>query len=144
MPAGVGGRADVANADQVTGGESRQGGRQVSEQALVTAEIDLHGETDTAVPAVRPEGADELGPRANPLTTLAAAPVGARVRIRYLGDGDMRAQAIRLGLGPGSQVTVWARLPRGPVLLSRGTQHMAVGYRLAGQIWVEILPPPVS
>ncbi|MDI6823044.1 MAG: ferrous iron transport protein A [Bacillota bacterium] len=116
----------------------------MSRQALGTAEIDLHEETHPAVPALQPEGAEELGARANPLATLAAAPVGARVRIRYLGDGDMRAQAIRLGLGPGSEVTVWARLPRGPVLVSRGPQHIAVGYRLAGQIWVEILRSPVS
>ena len=110
-------------------------------QAVVAVEVDLHEETDGRAPAVSLEEADNVGNRGNSLVTLAAAPVGARVRLRYLGDGSLRAQAIRLGLGPGSEVTVWARLPGGPVLLSRGTQRIAVGYRLASQTWVEILSP---
>lgn len=118
-------------------------------KAVVAAEIDLREETDGRAPVRTParapalslEGADDVGNRGNLLVTLAAAPVGARVRLRYLEDGTLRAQAIRLGLGPGSEVTVWARLPGGPVLLSRGTQRIAVGHRLASRTWVEILPP---
>jgi len=110
-------------------------------QAVTADEIDLHEETGGRDPALSREGADDVTTRGNPVVTLAAAPVGARVRIRYLGDGSLRAQAIRLGLGPGSEVTVWARLPGGPVLLSRGAQRIAVGYRLASQTWVEILAP---
>lgn len=84
------------------------------------------------------EGADGVGARDGRVVTLAAAPLGARVRIRYLGDPGLRAQAIRLGLGPGSEVTVWASLAGGPVLLNRGNQRMAVGRRLAELTWVEI------
>lgn len=108
-------------------------------QAVTAADIDLHEEIDGRTPALVREGADDVKIRGSSVVTLAAAPVGARVRIRYLGDGGLRAQAIRLGLGPGAEVTVWARLPGGPVLLSRGTQRIAVGYRLASQTWVEVL-----
>lgn len=85
------------------------------------------------------EEADGVGVGQPPLVTLSSAPVGARVRIRYLGAGVLRAQAIRLGLGPGSEVTVWARLPGGPVLLSRGSQKVALGRKLAQETWVEII-----
>jgi len=79
-----------------------------------------------------------LAARAGRFVSLAAVPAGTRVKIKYVGDGALRAQAIRLGVGAGAEVTVWGRLPGGPVILNRGGQKVAVGQRLAQQIWVEI------
>lgn len=99
----------------------------MTKQALHPPEIDVLEEA----------GGVGIGERR--LVPLSLAPVGARVRIRYLGEASLRAQAIRLGLGPGAEVTVWARLPGGPVLLTRGSQKLAVGRALADNAWVEIV-----
>lgn len=93
-------------------------------------------ESGRAIDVEREEGA-VVTRAADRLLTLAEAPVGTRVRIRYVGDGLLRAQAIRLGVGTGAEVTVWARLPRGPVIVARRGQKVAVGRRLAEEIWVE-------
>lgn len=109
----------------------------MSGQVLGAVVIDLLEEGTG--PGGGSEEASAVRARSDRLTTLAAVPVGSRVRVRYVGDGDMRAQAIRLGLAAGAELDVWARLPGGPVLVARGAQQIAVGRALAGRIWVEVL-----
>jgi len=68
---------------------------------------------------------------------LALLPTGSRGRISSLPLGTFRSQAIRLGLAEGSSITVWERIPRGPVVIRRGLQEVALGKDLARAIVVD-------
>jgi len=69
-----------------------------------------------------------------PLTMLLTGSYG---RIVSLPPGAFRSQAIRFGLSEGSRVMVRERVPRGPVVIRRGLQEVAIGRNLAGSIAVE-------
>lgn len=64
---------------------------------------------------------------------------GERVVIRSIPDQLVRAQAIRFGIGEGSEVVCVERLPAGPVILKKGRQEIAIGHGLAGRIVVRPL-----
>jgi len=69
--------------------------------------------------------------------TLTLLPEGKSGRISQLPPGTFRSQAIRLGLAEGSSITVWERIPRGPVVIRRGLQEVALGRSLARTIVVD-------
>ncbi|MHB8928588.1 MAG: FeoA family protein [Bacillota bacterium] len=71
--------------------------------------------------------------------TLDQVPKGQWAAIRELPDGDVRAQIIRFGLGEGEAVQCAEVLPGGPVVVRKGTFHLAVGRRLARRITVQPL-----
>jgi ferrous iron transport protein A len=68
---------------------------------------------------------------------LALLPAGRSGRISSLPLGTFRSQAIRLGLAEGATITVWERIPRGPVVIRRGLQEVALGRNLARAIVVD-------
>lgn len=72
--------------------------------------------------------------------TLADAKAGERVRVETLGSASQGDEAIRLGIVPGSQLTVLSKVNRGPVVVRGGASEIAVGYWLARQIAVSRLP----
>ncbi|HEX2988829.1 MAG TPA: FeoA family protein [Chloroflexota bacterium] len=62
---------------------------------------------------------------------------GERVRILNIGDPQVRIQAIRFGIGEGSDVQCAEKLPSGPIVLRRGRQEIAIGRGIARNIAVE-------
>ncbi|NMP24021.1 FeoA family protein [Sulfobacillus harzensis] len=66
--------------------------------------------------------------------TLAEAKVGTTVRIAAFKGALQEAEAIRLGLVPGAELTVVQKLGRGPVVVQQGVTQIAVGYTLAQRI----------
>jgi Fe2+ transport system protein FeoA len=71
--------------------------------------------------------------------TLDEVRPGQRIRIRGIAASDVRSQALRLGLGVGAEATCRATLPRGPIVLGRANQEIAIGRPLAAAISVEVL-----
>ncbi len=72
--------------------------------------------------------------------TLADTHVGYRVRIEAFDRTDQEAEAIRLGLMVGHEVTVRHKMARGPLVLQSGVTEIAIGYHLARRIHVVPLP----
>lgn len=68
--------------------------------------------------------------------TLAEARVGQTVRIAAFLRPGQEAEAIRLGLVPGAELTVIQKMIRGPVVVQTGVSQIAVGYHLARRISV--------
>lgn len=64
---------------------------------------------------------------------------GQRIRIRDIDSPDVRSQALRLGLGVGAEALCHTSIPRGPIVLGRAHQEIAIGRSLAGAITVELL-----
>ncbi|MDQ7794260.1 MAG: FeoA family protein [bacterium] len=71
--------------------------------------------------------------------TLDQCRPGERLLIRTIRDLQVRAMAIRLGMGAGAEVRCQFRLPRGPVVLSCGNQEIAIGHGIARQVIVQLL-----
>lgn len=67
---------------------------------------------------------------------LSDVKAGSFVFIDSLPSGDIRRQAIRLGLLPGARVLCLCRLPDGPIILLLGSQEIAAGRQLAERISV--------
>lgn len=65
---------------------------------------------------------------------------GKRYRILTINDGAVRNQASSLGMGEGEEVYCCARHKKGPVILARSGQLVAVGGNVARSIQVEKLP----
>jgi Fe2+ transport system protein FeoA len=74
------------------------------------------------------------------LISLAQVTRGQTVRICAIDAADVRGQALRLGLGVGAIATCAAVIPRGPIVLSKARQEIAVGRPIAEAIQVEVLP----
>jgi ferrous iron transport protein A len=72
--------------------------------------------------------------------TLDQVKRGQKVEIDRIPDVLIRAQAIRFGIGEGSEVICGEVIPAGPIILHRGLQEIAIGRRLAQSIKVQ----PVS
>jgi Fe2+ transport system protein FeoA len=64
---------------------------------------------------------------------------GDQVRILKIDDPQVRMQAIRFGIGEGTDVRCAEKLPAGPIVLRRGRQEIAVGRSIARGISVEAL-----
>lgn len=74
------------------------------------------------------------------LVTLAAAPVGARVELRQVGDEDPARLRYLAGQGlvPGTRLTVVDRQPfNGPTTVAIGGERRVVGQELAALLWCE-------
>jgi Fe2+ transport system protein FeoA len=69
--------------------------------------------------------------------TLDQAQKGQKAIIRRIPDGVVRVQAIRFGIGEGSAILCVEKLPKGPVIIQKGRQEIAIGRKLAASILVE-------
>lgn len=68
--------------------------------------------------------------------TLSQVKPGEFVYVISIPDRDVRAQAIRFGIAEGAQVSCAEKLPKGPVIISKGRQEIAIGRKLAESIEV--------
>lgn len=73
--------------------------------------------------------------------TLAEVTRGQIVRIQAIDSPDVRSQALRLGLGVGQTATCQTVIPRGPIVLAKARQEIAIGRQLAQAIHVELVQP---
>lgn len=71
--------------------------------------------------------------------TLAEATRGQTIRIREIDSAEVRSQALRLGLGVGALAVCQAVIPRGPIVLARSRQEIAIGRQLAQAIHIDIV-----
>ena len=62
---------------------------------------------------------------------------GQLIEILEIPDVNIRAQAIRLGIGKGAKLTCSEKLPAGPIVLQNRMQEIAIGRRLAETIEVK-------
>lgn len=69
--------------------------------------------------------------------TLSDVPRGQRARIDRISDHLVRLQAIRFGIMEGTIVTCTERISRGPIVIERNGQELAIGRRLADHIEVQ-------
>ncbi len=70
--------------------------------------------------------------------TLAQARPGQLLRISQIPDPVVRAQATRFGINEGADVECFEVVPRGPIILRKRRQEIAVGRRLAEKIGIEL------
>lgn len=68
--------------------------------------------------------------------TLDQAQRGQKLYIVDIPSVEVRAQAIRFGIAAGTTVECAAKLPAGPIVLSKGRQEIAIGRKLAEHIRV--------
>ncbi|GFN23618.1 MAG: ferrous iron transport protein A [Thermoanaerobacteraceae bacterium] len=69
--------------------------------------------------------------------TLDQAKKGHLYRVTQLPGKEIRSQAIRFGLWEGAVVTCKEVIPRGPVIVGRNHQEIAIGRGLARRIHIE-------
>ena len=72
--------------------------------------------------------------------TLDQVTRGQRVVIRGIDSPDVQTQIIRFGLGVGETAICQETLPKGPIVLRKNRQEIAIGRNLARAITIEILP----
>lgn len=70
--------------------------------------------------------------------TLDQAKRGEKLHILHIPDEAVRAQAIRFGIGEGSQVECAEKLPAGPIVIAKGKQEIAIGRKLAEHIRIKL------
>jgi Fe2+ transport system protein FeoA len=71
------------------------------------------------------------------MTTLDKVKRGQKVMICRIPDERVRAQAIRFGVCEGTTVTCAEKLPKGPVVICKGCQELAIGRGIAEKITIE-------
>lgn len=71
--------------------------------------------------------------------TLADVARGQTVRIQAIEAAEVRTQALRLGLGVGATAVCQTVIPRGPIVLARARQEIAIGREIAKGITVEVV-----
>lgn len=64
---------------------------------------------------------------------------GQHIRILAIASADIRTQIIRFGLGIGETAICQQVLPKGPIVLGKNRQEIAIGRPLASGIEVEII-----
>lgn len=69
--------------------------------------------------------------------TLDKVKRGNKVRIKNIGNKDLKTQAIRIGIYEGAVFLCSEKLPGGPIILQNRLQEVAVGRGLAEDIEVE-------
>ena len=63
---------------------------------------------------------------------------GNSVKIVSVPGGNLRAQFIRLGISEGERVICLERLPGGTIVIQKHRQQIALGHKLARQIFVQV------
>jgi Fe2+ transport system protein FeoA len=71
--------------------------------------------------------------------TLADVLPGQTVLILAIPSDDIRTQALRLGIGVGEKALCQASIPKGPIVLGKARQEIAIGRQLARDILVEVI-----
>ncbi|WP_425447618.1 FeoA family protein [Dethiothermospora halolimnae] len=71
--------------------------------------------------------------------TLGDIKNGDHIRILNIPDEKVRAQAFRFGISEGASVVCIEKIPKGPVILKKNLQELAIGRRLAEKITVEMV-----
>ncbi len=69
---------------------------------------------------------------------------GQKALLQDLPEGLVRSQAIRLGLIPGTEIVCVHKLPRGPVIIKKNMQQIAIGEALAARINIKCLEKGVE
>ncbi|ADG82184.1 FeoA family protein [Thermincola ferriacetica] len=64
---------------------------------------------------------------------------GQTIKIKFIKDALVRAQAIRFGIAEGEIVRCEEVIPAGPVVVSKKNQEIAIGRKLARNIDVELV-----
>jgi len=72
------------------------------------------------------------------MITLAQIKSGQRAVLTAIPSGRIRSQIIRFGLTEGAEVLCIEAIPKGPVVIERNRQQIALGQRLADQIGIEL------
>lgn len=75
--------------------------------------------------------------------TLDQSTKGMEIEIVGIGNEAGRSQLIRFGISEGTRVTCTEKFPKGPVILGRKRQEIAVGHELARTITVARAVPEV-
>lgn len=70
---------------------------------------------------------------------LFSASAGQLLKIYSLPDGPIHAQFIRIGIHKGERIRCLERLPGGTIVLQKNRQQIALGHKLAKQIFVIVL-----
>ncbi|MEB3284834.1 MAG: ferrous iron transport protein A [Candidatus Sericytochromatia bacterium] len=71
--------------------------------------------------------------------TLADVRPGQTVLILDIISDDVRSQALRLGIGVGQKAVCHTNIPKGPVVLGKSRQEIAIGRQLAHEIVIEVV-----
>lgn len=71
--------------------------------------------------------------------TLDKTKRGQMIRILSISSELVRAQAIRFGISEGTEVVCEEVLPKGPVVLRKNKQEIAIGRSIASDIKVELV-----
>jgi len=64
---------------------------------------------------------------------------GQKIEILSIPDNTVRMQAIRLGLNEGTHVRCSEIIPKGPVIIQKRMQEIAIGRKLAEKIKIRVL-----
>lgn len=72
--------------------------------------------------------------------TLDHADVGAQVLIKDIPDPQAATVALRMGISAGEVLKLAAKIPGGPVVVSRGDMEIALGRDICRGIHVELQP----
>lgn len=71
--------------------------------------------------------------------TLDKTKRGQIIKILSINSDMVRAQAIRFGIAEGTEVICEEILPKGPVVLRKNKQEIAIGRNIAKEIRVELV-----
>ncbi|MTI71887.1 MAG: ferrous iron transport protein A [Firmicutes bacterium] len=70
--------------------------------------------------------------------TLADVKIGDKFTILSIENKDISAQAYRLGISEGANIHCLEKIPKGPVIVKRSLQEIAIGRNLAKKIIIKM------
>ncbi|MTI66142.1 MAG: ferrous iron transport protein A [Firmicutes bacterium] len=70
--------------------------------------------------------------------TLADVKIGDKFTILSIENKDISAQAYRLGISEGANIYCLEKIPKGPVIVKRSLQEIAIGRNLAKKIIIKM------
>jgi Fe2+ transport system protein FeoA len=71
--------------------------------------------------------------------TLDKTKTGQKIKITSINRQDIKVQAIRLGIAEGVEVICQEVLPKGPIVLRKNKQEIAIGRQIAKEILVQLI-----
>jgi ferrous iron transport protein A len=74
------------------------------------------------------------------MLTLSEAKEGQWLRVTHTKGDEITVQALRFGIGEGSQIQVQKNISGGPVVISKNQMEIAIGRKLADCIHVQSDP----